>query len=513
MNIKFNKPRIYHTVLLQILLVAGFYSCSEKITTEETTVPNVEANQLKSVSIVPAIGTTSTVNNGPIASVTLLAGQFTNVGSIVLAETDTNADGINDAISATYTLTGGWLLKEVHLWIGSTLSAMPQTKTGNPQIGQFPYSPSNVSGLSSYTVTIPFNSIGYNSCQANYVVAAHASVYLGTRTETAWASGTAMNQNKGSWATYFNINIIDNNSPVVTGTLPEVSLEGCSVESAPAAVTSVAALEALGLAIADTRSTDANLVVASSDVASGSCPIVVTRSYTITDACGNVTTTSQRINIMDATAPVLSGQGANGTITAPALPEFTAPAATDNCDQNPVVTFADVTVSGTSSTTVTRTWTATDACGNSSASVSQTITIIPAPVVEPPVTPPTPPTPPITNEPTSYTFDTAFGGNASGAGNGWWYYYDGVGVETIWAGQYKNAGTVEKIGGNLVITLSNGFELVPEAAESVKIQGYSVLPSARPAAGQFTTYKGTSLTVPVGSFPYYVIHLDVRKAN
>jgi hypothetical protein len=383
--------------------------------------------------------------------------------------------------------------------------------------------------------------------------------------------------------------VADKTAASITGSVEVLEKEGCSVADAPAPVSTVAALEAFGLTIADARTTDASLAVTSSDIVTSGCPIVVARTYTITDACGNANTVIQTIKVKDTTAPtaaplapvtvqcagdvpaydtaivsaadncsaptvafvgdvasgdacntviartysvtdacgnsinviqtitvkdvtvpVLSGQGANTIITAPETPSFTAPTATDNCDQHPVITYADVTVSGTSSTTVTRTWTATDACGNVSATVSQTITINPAQVVVPPVA--TPESPAVGGT-TSYDFDTAFGGNASGAGSSWWYYYDGTGVETIWAGQSKNAGTVEKIGGNLVITLANGFELNPEVSESVKIQGYTTLPADRPAAGQFKTYKGTSLTVPVGSFPFYVIHLDVRKAK
>lgn len=114
---------------------------------------------------------------------------------------------------------------------------------------------------------------------------------------------------------------------------------------------------------------------------------------------------------------------------------------------------------------------------------------------------------------TSFQNETAFAGNASGTGNAWWYFYDGTGVETIWAGQSINVGSVTLVNGNLVIALTDGWELEPSASESVKIQAYTTLPSSRPAAGQFTTYKGTSLTVPVGASPYYVIHLDVRKCN
>jgi hypothetical protein len=110
-------------------------------------------------------------------------------------------------------------------------------------------------------------------------------------------------------------------------------------------------------------------------------------------------------------------------------------------------------------------------------------------------------------------FETAYGGETAGAGNAWWLHYDGIGVETIRAGQHENAGTVQLVGGNLVITLTGGWELKSDATQSVKIQGYTTLPSSRPASGQFTTYKGTALTVPVGQFPYYVVHLDVQKCE
>ena len=50
--------------------------------------------------------------------------------------------------------------------------------------------------------------------------------------------------------------------------------------------------------------------------------------------------------------------------------------ATDNCDSAPVVTLVDVTMEGACAQeyTIARTWTATDACGNSSTCL-QTITV------------------------------------------------------------------------------------------------------------------------------------------
>jgi hypothetical protein len=48
------------------------------------------------------------------------------------------------------------------------------------------------------------------------------------------------------------------------------------------------------------------LVVTSSDGAPvGTCPLVVTRTYTITDACGNAATVTQTISIDDTDAPVI----------------------------------------------------------------------------------------------------------------------------------------------------------------------------------------------------------------
>ncbi len=112
---------------------------------------------------------------------------------------------------------------------------------------------------------------------------------------------------------------------------------------------------------------------------SGACPgnYVLTRTWTAQDANGNVASNSQIITVVDTTAPGLNGQGPNTTINCPATPVFIAPTATDSCDTNPIIVFADVFLPGTGATiyTLTRTWTAIDHCSNRSASVSQTITV------------------------------------------------------------------------------------------------------------------------------------------
>lgn len=476
--------KIKQFIWVLVLAVFAFYGCNDDMT------ESVEGIEPSFKSVVVA-GSTSSAS---VASITLYAGQTTNVGNLVLSETDVNSDGINDALLATYSLTDGWVINEIHLWIGSAMINMPQTKAGNPQIGQFPYAPTDEAGKSTYSLTVPFKAINYTGCEAQYYVAAHASVSLGSRSETAWASGTKLNT-KGSWATYATINLVDNNKPVASGTLPSLNVAGNSLNQAPSAFVDVAELEVAGLSISDTRCTDDQMDVLVTETASGTCPITLVRTYSISDLCGNTTNVSQTIIIEDNVAPVLSGQGGSLVITEPAVPEFTAPIAIDNFDASPTVVSNDATVNSVGSTTITRTWTATDACGNS-ASVSQSITINNAVVLAPVCT--------------SYQTETAYGGNAAGSGSGWWFSYNGVGVQTIWAGQHNNAGTVQLVNGVLIITLSNGWEL-QEVSEPVKIQGYNTLPNSRPASGQFTTYKGTSTNVAIGSFSNYVIHLDVRK--
>ncbi|MFV8344422.1 gliding motility-associated C-terminal domain-containing protein [Flavobacterium sp. XS2P39] len=121
-------------------------------------------------------------------------------------------------------------------------------------------------------------------------------------------------------------------------------------------------------------------------IVQGDCinSFVITRTWTFTDACSNSSSSSQIINVIDNTAPVIATLPEESTISCPIAPEFTTAIATDNCGSDVKLTFADVTTTGAcaGSYAVTRTWTATDACGNAS-TASQTINVqdITAPVI------------------------------------------------------------------------------------------------------------------------------------
>jgi len=110
------------------------------------------------------------------------------------------------------------------------------------------------------------------------------------------------------------------------------------------------------------------------EVVPGSCnnTYVINRTWTAEDVDGNTGSCLQTINVIDETAPLITCPGdltvdCAGSIDPAATGTATAE---DNCDENPVITYSD----NAEGNVITRTWTATDACGNNS-SCDQVITI------------------------------------------------------------------------------------------------------------------------------------------
>lgn len=105
------------------------------------------------------------------------------------------------------------------------------------------------------------------------------------------------------------------------------------------------------------------------------CPYFIVRTWTATDDCGNETQINQVITVVDTELPVLSASPADLQVhCASEIPPAETLTATDNCGQNMPVTLLE-TVSGTGcNKSVKRTWTATDACGNT-ATAEQTILV------------------------------------------------------------------------------------------------------------------------------------------
>src|SRR5437762_1117886 len=106
-----------------------------------------------------------------------------------------------------------------------------------------------------------------------------------------------------------------------------------------------------------------------------SCTRVYTLTWDATDACGNHSATvTQTITATDTHSPTIGAAGASATIDCTATPSFIAPTATDDCSGATVNLLSSTTTGNSCGRVYTQTWDATDACGNHSATVTQTIT-------------------------------------------------------------------------------------------------------------------------------------------
>lgn len=92
----------------------------------------------------------------------------------------------------------------------------------------------------------------------------------------------------------------------------------------------------------------------------------LTRTWTATDDCNNVRTSSQTVTVQDTKPPVLTGVPANQFVECDSVPIPASPTAKDNCDTAPTIRFGEQRIDGPCPYTydLVRTWTATDRCTN-----------------------------------------------------------------------------------------------------------------------------------------------------
>ncbi len=123
------------------------------------------------------------------------------------------------------------------------------------------------------------------------------------------------------------------------------------------------------------------------------CPTIIVhvRVWSAIDDCGNLGTVKQRIFVQDFEGPEFTFVPEDTTVECDADVVFGTPTAEDNCGGPVTITFEDEVTGSGCDVTTTRTWTATDECGNTS-TASQSISAIDN---EPPVFTYVPPTPDI----------------------------------------------------------------------------------------------------------------------
>lgn len=156
------------------------------------------------------------------------------------------------------------------------------------------------------------------------------------------------------------VTYVDEISPIITGVPASIAIS-CT-EGIPAAP-QVSVTDNCDVAV---------FLIYNQTTYPGSCPgnYQIVRSWSATDACGNMAVQTQTISVSDNEAPVFDFIPADETADCGNLPEPAVLTATDNCSEVSV-SFSQTVGSG-GCPNIFRTWVATDACGNAT-TVTQTI--------------------------------------------------------------------------------------------------------------------------------------------
>jgi hypothetical protein len=110
---------------------------------------------------------------------------------------------------------------------------------------------------------------------------------------------------------------------------------------------------------------------------SGGCAGKIMRTYAVSDVCGNQTSglIQQIITLIDVTAPTVATAPADVEIECGEEAPAYSPIWNDNCDQELSLSDSSSITSDACTSVIYQSWTASDACGNST-TVSRTITIV-----------------------------------------------------------------------------------------------------------------------------------------
>jgi hypothetical protein len=205
-----------------------------------------------------------------------------------------------------------------------------------------------------------------DGCGATTITFSDSSVPGCGNTETITRTWTATDECGNTSTCVQIITVVDSTPPVITCPA-DVTVE-CGDDTSPASTGTATGTDVCGTVA---------ITFADSSVAGCGNTETITRTWTATDECGNTSTCVQTITVVDSTPPVITCP-ADATVE---CGDDTSPASTgtatgtDICG-TVVITFADSSVAGCGLTeTITRTWTATDECGNTSTCV-QTITVV-----------------------------------------------------------------------------------------------------------------------------------------
>ncbi|MEC4005915.1 gliding motility-associated C-terminal domain-containing protein, partial [Flavobacterium sp. SUN052] len=324
-------------------------TASQTINVQDTTAPVIAALPAATTiacGTTPAFAT-ATATDACGSAFTLTFNDVTTNGACAGSYSVTRTWSATDACGNTSTASQTINVQDTTAPVIAALPAATTIACGTTPV----FATATATDACGSAFTLTFNDVTTNgACAGSYSV---------TRTWTATdACGNTSNASQ-------TINVQDTTAPVISS-LPAATTIACGTTPVFATAT---ATDACGSAFTLTFND-----VTTNGACAGSYS--VTRTWTATDTCGNTSTASQTINVQDTTAPVIAALPAATTIACSTTPVFATATATDACGSAFTLTYNDVTTNGAcaGSYSVTRTWTATDACGNTS-NASQTINV------------------------------------------------------------------------------------------------------------------------------------------
>ncbi|MBL4745948.1 MAG: hypothetical protein JKY08_06245, partial [Flavobacteriaceae bacterium] len=203
---------------------------------------------------------------------------------------------------ATYTGPSGSVITKSHSFTVTVINITFET----PNI----INPScNTTGSIALTTTGGTTPITYtlNPGGQTNTTGSFSNLSAGNYTITATDNTSLTNCSKTS--EIITLTELPNDIPSIIGSLTLQTIEGCSASDLPSPVNTLAGLELLegSIVIIDNQPLNGTLTVSSIDNApSGTCPIIITRTYTVTDDCGKYITIDQIFEIVDTTDPTAS---------------------------------------------------------------------------------------------------------------------------------------------------------------------------------------------------------------
>lgn len=260
--------------------------------------------------------------------------------------------------SCTYTIVRTWTASDIcgnESYLSQTLTVVDTT---SPSVDFVPAELTVECGDEIPYVAAIFS----DNCDTNLTLSAISGIAnvtdCGYDIERVWfATDNCGNTNSASQI----IHVVDTTYPTLNGVPADATVE-CTNIPAIAEVTG-------------SDNCDENVTITYEEVTETlECGKIITRTWTATDNCGWATSESQVITVIDETAPFVVSEPADATYLCNQTIAYVVPVFDDNCDDNLAVTYDAVEEAQDCGYTITRTWTATDDCGNSF-SVSQLITV------------------------------------------------------------------------------------------------------------------------------------------